>query len=216
MQDFTTQREHMVATQIETRGIAAPGVLDAMRAVPREAFVMEAMRERAYDDSPLPIDAGQTISQPYIVALMAEAAELTADSRVLEIGAGSGYAAAILSRIAAEVWSVERHAELADGARRKLAELGYDNVHVRHGDGTLGWPEHRPFDAILVAAGSPEVPPALLEQLDLDGRLVIPVGADPIVQQLMRIQRVAKEDFRRESLGGVRFVPLVGKEGWRA
>ncbi len=216
MPDFSTQREHMVATQIETRGVAAPRVLDAMRAVPREAFAMEAMREHAYDDSPLPIGAGQTLSQPYIVALMAEAAELTSDSRVLEIGTGSGYAAAVLGRIAAEVWSVERHAELADSARRRLAELGYANIHVRHGDGTLGWPEHMPFDAILVAAGSPEVPSALLEQLDLNGRLVIPVGADPGLQQLMRIRRSPDGDFQRESLGGVRFVPLIGEGGWRS
>jgi protein-L-isoaspartate(D-aspartate) O-methyltransferase len=212
--DFTAQRRRMVEQQLVARGISDRGVLEAMRQVPREAFVGEDQKPYAYDDSPLPIGAGQTISQPYIVALMAEALALDPADRLLEIGAGSGYAAAVLSRVAAEVYTVERHPELAAQAELRCRELGYSNVLVQTGDGSLGWPEHAPYDAIAVAAGSPEVPPSLLDQLAPGGRLVIPLGAEPSVQELIRVLRRPDGSFQRESLGGVRFVPLVGAEGW--
>jgi protein-L-isoaspartate(D-aspartate) O-methyltransferase len=208
------KRREMVARQIAPRGITDRAVLDAMRTVPREAFVPETQAEFAYDDTPLPIEAGQTISQPYIVALMAAALELSPTDRVLEVGAGSGYAAAILSRMAAEVYAIERHAELAELACRRLRELGYDNVEVRHGDGTMGWPEHAPYHGIAVAAGGPSVPETLREQLAVGGRLVIPVGTTPRDQQLIRVTRTSERDYREESLGAVRFVPLIGAQGW--
>jgi len=182
--------------------------------MPREAFVPERLAELAYDDTPLPIGEEQTISQPYVVALMAEALELGPADKVLEIGAGSGYAAAVLSRIAREVWAIERHESLAHQARPRMERLGYSNVHILHGDGTLGWPEQAPFDAIAVAAGGPEVPPALLDQLAVGGRLVIPIGPDPRTQSLVRIRRLADGTFAREDLGAVRFVPLIGAQGW--
>jgi protein-L-isoaspartate(D-aspartate) O-methyltransferase len=207
----------MVERQIVARGVSDPRVLAAMREVPREAFVPASLAELAYEDAPLPIEEAQTISQPFIVASMAEALELSPGDRVLEIGAGSGYAAAVLSRLAASVYTVERHPALAEGARQRLAELGYDNVSVLCGDGTLGWPEHAPYDGIIVAAGGPDVPPSLLAQLAPGGRLVIPIGATPREQELVRVRRYGPgpEDFRRESLGAVRFVPLVGAEGWQ-
>jgi len=203
----------MVARQIEARGVRDPAVLDAMRSVPREAFLPAELAEFAYEDTPLPIAAGQTISQPYIVALMAAAMEPRPGDRVLEIGTGSGYAAAVLSRAVAEVYTVERHEELAHLAETRMRALGYGNVHVLHGDGTLGWAEHAPYDGIVVAAGGPEAPPALLEQLADGGRLVIPIGDTPREQELVVIRRVG-DGFRRESLGGVRFVPLIGVAGW--
>lgn len=206
----------MVTRQLIARGLHDPAVLAAMRSVPRQAFVPAYLAEYAFDDGPLPIAEGQTISQPYVVAWMAEALHLEPTDRVLEIGTGSGYAAAVLSRIAAEVYTVERHAELAGGARKLLERLGYDNVHVLRGDGTRGWPEHAPYDAIAVAAGSHEVPPALLDQLAAGGRLVMPVGSGPEDQELLRITRLAgtgPDQFRREELGGVRFVPLVSAGG---
>src|SRR3979411_1291260 len=172
------ERNRMVDVQIARRGVRDRDVLDAMRRVPREAFVESGFEEFAYEDAPLPIGEGQTISQPYIVALMIEAAELKPGDRVLEVGTGSGYAAAVVSQIAARVYAIERHAELVDAAKRRLEKLGYTNVELRVGDGTRGWPEAAPFDAILVAAGGPEVPAALKEQLALGGRLVIPVGED--------------------------------------
>ena len=186
-----------------------------MRIVPREAFVSEEMQEFAYRNAPLPIGSGQTISQPLIVAQMAEALELAPHERVLEIGAGSGYAAAILSRIAKEVFTIERHRELADTARERLKRLGYANVQVRWGDGTRGWPEEAPFDAIVVAAGGPGIPRALLDQLRVGGRLVIPVGEEQDSQQLIRAIRRGDEQFEYEDLGAVRFVPLIGEAGWR-
>lgn len=211
---FGTLRKEMVERQLAARGVWDPRVLDAMGTVPREAFVPERLAEFAYDDTPLPIAEAQTISQPYVVALMAEALELGPGDRVLEIGAGSGYAAAVLSRLAREVWTIERHETLAREARARMERLGYRNVHVRQGDGTLGWPAHAPYDAVVVAAGGPEVPPALLEQLAEGGRLVMPIGPDPRTQSLVRVRR-RDGRFEREDLGGVRFVPLIGAQGWR-
>jgi protein-L-isoaspartate(D-aspartate) O-methyltransferase len=212
--DLTQPRAEMVDNQIVARGVHSEPVLKAMRAVPREAFLTEHLREFAYDDSALPIDAGQIICQPYIVALMAEAAMLKGGERVLEIGTGSGYSAAVLSRIAGEVYSVERLAPLASKAAATLADLGYRNVHVRHADGTLGWPEHAPYDAILVAASGPSIPKSLQSQLKIGGRLVVPVGADPRAQELMRITRTGENEYKTEDIADVRFVPLLGEEGW--
>lgn len=209
------RRARMVANDVAGRGVTDPAVLEAMGAVPRERFLPPAMDEFAYDDSPLPIEAGQTISQPFIVAAMAEAAELGPEDRVLEIGAGSGYGAAVLSLVAGEVWTIERHAELADLARRRLADLGYANVHVLCGDGTLGWPGAAPFDAIVVTAGAPVLPPALLEQLAEGGRLVIPVGPESRSQHLVRARRRGGA-IHQDDLGAVAFVPLIGEQGWRA
>jgi protein-L-isoaspartate(D-aspartate) O-methyltransferase len=207
-------RRAMVERQIARRGVRDPLVLEALTSVPREAFVPEAMREFAYDDAPLPIDQSQTISQPYIVALMTEALQLKGGERVLEVGTGSGYAAAVLAHIAREVYTVERHGQLATKAASVLIAHGYTNVHVLHGDGTLGWPEHAPFDAIVVAAGGPSVPESLKTQLRVGGRLVIPVGGDRQLQELLRVTRLSEHDYQTEELADVRFVPLVGKEGW--
>lgn len=209
------QRERMVAQQIEGRGISDPAVLAAMRAVPREAFIAEQYREFAYDDGPLPLIEGQTISQPYVVALMIDSLRISAGARVLEIGTGSGYAAAVLSRIAGQVYSVERLEGLVAYARNNLNSLGYDNVHVLHGDGTLGWPEHAPYDGMIVAAGGPKVPQALKEQLVIGGRLVIPVGAEQRAQRLVRVTRDSDERYSLETLSHVRFVPLIGAQGWK-
>jgi len=209
-------REQMVEDQIAARGVRDPGVLAAMRAVPRDAFVVDGLARLAYDDRPLPIGDGQTISQPYIVAAMTEALGLQPRDRVLEIGTGSGYAAAVLATIVAEVYTIERLESLAESARRRLAELGYANVRVRCGDGSLGWPEHAPYDAIVVTAGGPDVPPSLLRQLAVGGRLVMPVGATPRVQELVRVTRTAETAYERETLEKVAFVPLIGAEGWSA
>ena len=209
------QRERMVERQIAARGVADPRVLEAMRRIPREEFVSAAMRERAYDDSPLPIDEGQTISQPYIVALMVAAAAIRPGDRVLEIGAGSGYAAAVLGAIAGRVHAIERHPSLAAQARERLERLGYaGNIEIRAGDGSGGWPDAAPFDAILAAAGGPDVPDVLLRQLAIGGRLVMPVGNDVHAQRLLKITRTGEHAFEREDLGAVRFVPLVGAHGW--
>jgi len=207
-------RDAMVSRQIAARGVRDERVLAAMRTVPREEFMPARLREFAYEDSPQPIPHGQTISQPYIVALMAEALLLKGGETVLEIGAGYGYAAAVLGQIAAEVYTVETIAELAQSAKENLARQGYKNVHVRHGDGTLGWREHAPFDAIVVAAGGPSVPEALKQQLRVGGRLVIPVGANPRAQELVRLTRVSETRFESEDLADVRFVPLIGAQGW--
>lgn len=198
----------MVERDLAARGITDEAVLDAMGTVPRELFVSEGLQRCAYDDRPLPIESHQTISQPFIVALMAEAAELTPASRVLEVGAGSGYGAAVLSRVAAHVWTIERHENLVESARANLAEAGYDNVTVVHGDGTRGLSEHAPFDAIVVTAGAHEVPSALVDQLVDGGRLVIPVDRDVASQELVRVRRVG-DGVVEEALGGVRFVPLI-------
>ena len=212
--DFPRERERMVDRQIAARGVRDPRVLEAMRQVPREAFVPEELAEFA-EDAPLPIGKGQTISQPYIVALTAELAQAAPDDRVLDGGTGSGYAAAVLSRMAAQVFTIERHPELAETARERLARLGYDNVEVRCGDGTLGWPEEAPFDVIVVAAGSPKVPRALRDQLAIGGRLVIPVSVEGFGQRLLRLRRTGEDTFDEEEFGEVAFVPLVGAEGWR-
>ncbi len=205
----------MVQQQLIERGIRDERVLAAMRKVPREQFVPEIERDFAYSDGPLPIGAGQTISQPYIVALMTEALHLKGGERVLEIGTGSGYAAAILAEIAAEVFTVERMKELADRAAEVLAGQGYANTHVRHGDGTLGWAEHAPYDAIVVTAGGPKVPENLTQQLAVGGRLVMPVGTSQSYQRLVQVVRRSPDRFDRTDLGGVRFVALVGEEGWQ-
>ncbi len=210
----TRSRLDMVQRHIVDRGIRDPLVLDAVRAVAREVFVPESLQEFAYDDAPLPIDQGQTISQPYIVALMIEALQLKGGEKVLEIGTGSGYAAAVLSRIAKQVHTVERHGTLASKAAGVLTAAGYRNVQVLHGDGTLGWPEHAPYDGIVVAAGGPAVPESLKLQLRVGGRLIIPIGTDRRRQELVRVTRLSEQEFRTEDLADVRFVPLVGKEGW--
>ena len=214
MTDLSKLREDMVKNQIAARSIRSEAVLGALRKVPREAFLPERLREFAYEDSPLPIASGQTISQPYIVALMTDALDLAGGERVLEIGTGSGYAAAVLAEIAAEVYTVERLGELAEKAASTLTALGYRNVHVVHGDGTLGWAAAAPYDAIIVAAGGPEIPESLKHQLKVGGRLVIPVGRDPRAQELVRVTRTSNDEFKSEDLADVRFVPLVGKEGW--
>jgi protein-L-isoaspartate(D-aspartate) O-methyltransferase len=212
--DFGQLRNEMVEKAIFARGVRSELVLNAMRSVPREAFLPEQLREFAYEDSPLPIEEGQTISQPYIVAFMTEALALHGGEKVLEIGAGSGYAAAVLSKIASDVYTVERIGQLAEKAASTLADLGYQNVHVLHADGTKGWPVHAPYDGIIVAAGGPSIPGSLKEQLKIGGRLVIPVGRDPKIQELVRITRVSENEYAREDLADVRFVPLIGQEGW--
>ncbi|MFO7903836.1 MAG: protein-L-isoaspartate(D-aspartate) O-methyltransferase [Pirellulaceae bacterium] len=210
---FTQKRQHLVDA-IERQGIRDAAVLDAMRSVPREAFLPPKLHEFAYRNAPLPIGNEQTISQPFVVALMTAALELEPGNKVLEIGTGSGYAAAILGEIVQEVYTVERYGELAEKARACLRKAGYTNVHVLHGDGTQGWPEHAPYDAIIVAAGAPAAPPPLLDQLRVGGRLVIPIGRHRNVQELLRIRKRGDQDYKEESLGGVRFVPLVGTSGW--
>ncbi len=213
-EEFARRRAAMVREQIEARGVRDARVLQAMRELPRERFVRPGWEAEAYDDNPLPIAAGQTISQPYIVALMSEALQLRGSERVLEIGTGSGYAAAVLARLAKEVHTVERHAVLAEGAAAVLTALGADNVQVHTADGTLGWPAAAPYDAIVVTAAGPEVPVALLAQLAVGGRLVMPVGEREGAQWLLRLTRVNEHETRREELMGVRFVPLTGAQGW--
>ncbi len=204
----------MVEQQLMRRGITDQRVLDAFRTVPRTAFVPEDLQEFAHEDAPLPIGSGQTISQPYIVAVTLEALQVRETDRVLDIGTGSGYAAALLSQLAKQVFSVERLESLASSARERIEGLGYDNVTILHGDGSLGWPEHAPYDAIAVAAGSPEIPEALFAQLAIGGRLVIPVGSDKSSQTLTRLTRKGPSEFVREQLTAVRFVPLIGAQAW--
>ena len=204
----------MVNQQLVGRGINDPLVIAAMRQVPREAFVDEGYRQYAYDDGPLPILEGQTISQPYVVALMIELLKLSPMDKVLEIGTGSGYAAAVISRIAAEVYTVERVSSLVKYARKNIDSLGYDNVRVKEGDGTLGWPEFATYEAISVAAGGPAVPSALKEQLSIGGRLIIPVGREQRAQRLVQVHKVDEGEYKEKKLSYVRFVPLIGEEGW--
>ncbi len=205
---FTLARVQMVREQIERRGVRDPRVLHAMYTVPRHLFVPEGSRERAYDDGPLPIGDGQTISQPYIVAFMTEAIRPQATDRVLEVGTGSGYQAAVLSTLVAEVFSIEIHPGLMETARRRLAELGYSNVTLRTGDGYRGWPEAAPFDAIIVTAAPPAVPQPLVDQLKPGGRMILPVGSGD--QELVRIVRTPG-GVEREPLLPVRFVPMTGE-----
>ena len=211
---FFRQRETMVERQIKARGIRDPALLDAMREVPRELFVPEKYHAAAYDDAPLPIPAKQTISQPYVVALMIHALNLDRDDRVLEVGSGSGYASAILRRMVCEVHAVERHLVLVEYARERLQKAGYDNVHVHHADGTMGWPDAAPYDGILVSASGPRVPAALETQLAIGGSLVMPIGRARGMQTLIRLTRLSEDDYRERDMGGVRFVPLIGQEGW--
>jgi protein-L-isoaspartate(D-aspartate) O-methyltransferase len=210
---FARQRAEMVERQLRSRGIRSLAVLEAMGTVPRERFLPEGEQHRAYRDQALPLAHGQTVSQPYMVAVMTEALLLQPSERVLEIGTGSGYQTAILSPLAARIFSIERITELAGGAEEVLAELGCENVTIRTGDGTVGWPEEAPFDAILVTAGAPQAPEALKAQLREDGgRLVVPVG-DRYIQELLRVTRDG-DHFEVEELLACRFVPLVGEEGW--
>src|SRR5687768_6941797 len=195
MLDLVRARDRMVDVQIARRGVRDPKVLEAMRRVPREAFVEPGFGEFAYEDGPLPIGEGQTISQPYIVALMIEAAEVKPGDRVLEVGAGSGYAAAVIGQIADQVYAIERHPSLGAAARERLARFGYDNIDLRVGDGTTGWAKAAPFDAILVAAGGPEAPLALKEQLAIGGRLVVPVGEERH-QALLKITRTSANQYQ--------------------
>lgn len=210
MTDPVRERVRMVEDQIAARGIRDPQVLSAMLRVPRHELIPRELREVAYTDRPLPIGSDQTISQPYVVAAMTEAAMVRPNSRVLEVGTGSGYAAAVLAGVARRVYTIERHCELADSARARLQELGFGNVEVRCGDGTLGWPEHAPYRAIVAAAAGPDVPSALLDQLAIGGRLVMPVGTSR-AQELVRVTRTSLGGYTREDLGPVIFVPLVGE-----
>ena len=206
-------REKMVKTQIEARGIQDPRVLEAMRKTPRHLFVGEALQDQAYGDFPLPIGKDQTISQPYIVAEMTQALELTKGDRVLELGTGSGYQTAILAELAFRVYTIERVRELFIRARKLLDKLGYHNVIAKCSDGTLGWPDESPFDAIIVTAGAPEVQEKLVQQLIIGGRMVIPVG-DRFSQTLLKIRR-DEDGVHTNDLGGCRFVKLIGEHGWK-
>ena len=216
MTDFTRAREAMVERQLKRRGITEPAILDAFLAVPREEFVAEQHAHLAYGDHPLPIEAEQTISQPYIVALMIQAAAVGPDDVVLEIGAGSGYAAAVISRIADRVIAIERQHRLVEVASERVRRLGYDNVEIVEGDGTRGCAEKAPFNAILAAASGSHVPEPLLSQLASGGRLVMPLGNPSGIQELVKVTKDEDGLLRQESLGGVRFVPLIGAEGWQA
>jgi len=210
---FSQQRIKMVEQQLAKRGIRDERVLAAIRSVPRHLFVPEAESAQAYEDSPLPIGQGQTISQPYIVAYMLQALHLNGDEKVLEIGTGSGYQAALLGEIANEVHTVERFADLAEQARGILAQLGYQNVHVHHADGSAGLPDYAPYNAIIVAASAPIVPQPLLAQMALGGRLLLPVGEPG--HQVLQLWTRRGDEFDREDLVPVAFVPLVGAHGWK-
>ena len=212
--DFAPEREAMVERQLRRRGISEPRILDAFLAVPRDQFVSPEYAHLAYGDHPLPIEANQTISQPYIVALMIEAAEIKPGDKVLEVGAGSGYAAAVIGRIAARVIAVERQHELVEVARERVRRLGYDNVEIIEGDGTRGCVDEAPFDAILAAASGSHVPEALLAQLSPGGRIVMPIGQPGWPQELVKVTKQEDGVLKQENLGGVRFVPLIGEEGW--
>lgn len=214
MTDFTREREAMVERQLRSRGITEQVILDAFLAVPREAFVSDEYAHLAYGDHPLPIEAKQTISQPYIVALMIQAAGIKSGDTVLEVGAGSGYAAAVISRIAERVIAIERQHELVEVARERMQRLGYDNVEIVEGDGTKGWRDEAPYDAILAAASGSHVPRPLVEQLAPGGRIVIPLGDPGWVQELVKVTKQEDGILKQENLGGVRFVPLIGEEGW--
>ena len=215
MPDYAAEREAMVERQLKRRGITERQIVEAFRAVPREEFVRTDYCHLAYGDHPLPIEAGQTISQPYIVALMIQAAGIKPGDKVLEVGAGSGYAAAVISRIAGKVIGIERQHDLIEAARQRLERLGYANVEIIEGDGTLGCPEQAPFDAILAAASGSHVPRPWVEQLADGGRIVMPVGDPHWVQELIKVTKGPSGELIQENLGGVRFVPLIGEEGWK-
>ena len=216
MDRYAKQRKKMVDSHIRSRGVRDERVLRAMEKIPRHLFIDEGLIDQAYNDNPLPIGEKQTISQPYIVALMTEALELTGRDKVLELGTGSGYEAAILAELADRVFTIERIASLAQKARKLLESLNYYNVVIRVGDGTYGWREESPFDAIAVSAGSPSIPRMLVEQLAIGGRLVIPVGSR-YSQSLIKLTRLSEnpDDVKREDLGGCRFVNLIGEHGWK-
>lgn len=215
MTDFTAEREAMVERQLRRRGIAEERILDAFLAVPREAFVSPQYAHLAYGDHPLPIEAGQTISQPYIVALTIQAAGIAPGDKVLEVGAGSGYAAAVISRIAAKVIGIERQHDLVEIARERLKRIGYDNVEIVEGDGTRGFADEAPFDAILAAASGSHVPQSWIDQLAEGGCIVMPIGSPGLVQELVKVTKGPGGRLIRENLGDVRFVPLIGEEGWK-
>lgn len=214
MTDFAKLRERMIEGQIGARGIRDPAILAAFREVPREEFVSDDNKPWAYGDHPLPIEAGQTISQPYIVALMIQAAAIRPGDKVLEVGAGSGYAAAVISRIAATVVGIERQPALVEAARERMRRLGCDNVEIVEGDGTTGWASEAPYNAILAAASGSHVPATLIAQLAPGGRIVMPLGSPGGAQQLVKAIKRADGILDRENLCAVRFVPLIGEEGW--
>jgi protein-L-isoaspartate(D-aspartate) O-methyltransferase len=216
MDRFKKQRSRMVESQIKVRGITDTRVLKAMESVPRHLFIDEGLIDQAYSDNPLPIGEKQTISQPYIVALMTEALELKGKERVLEIGTGSGYQTAVLAQLADRVFSIERIAALATRARKILDKLNYYNVAIMVGDGSYGWREEAPFDAIITTAAAPGVPRYLIEQLVVGGRLIVPVGSRD-VQTLYKLTRLSEDlnDIKKEELGGCRFVSLIGESGWK-
>ncbi|HKX91138.1 MAG TPA: protein-L-isoaspartate(D-aspartate) O-methyltransferase [Sphingomicrobium sp.] len=216
MTDYAAAREAMVERHLKRRGITERHILDAFLAVPREAFVAPDQAPLAYGDHPLPIEAGQTISQPYIVALTIQAAEIGAGDTVLEVGAGSGYAAAVISRIARRVIAIERQPDLVDVARARLERLGYENVEIVEGDGSKGCLRHAPFDAIVAAASGSHVPEAFIAQLRPAGRIVMPIGDPGWVQELIKVTKQDNGVLKRENLGAVRFVPLIGEDGWDA
>ena len=212
--DYKKIREEMVKNQLVPRGINNKNVLDAMRTVPREKFVLDKYKNRAYGDGALPIDSGQTISQPYIVAAMIQLINPKKEDKILEIGTGSGYAAAVLARIADEVYTVERIAELAKKAEKRFKDLNYSNIMVKTADGTLGWEEYSPFDKIIVSAAAPSVPEKLKKQLTEEGIMIVPVGEKGGIQQLMLIKRESADEFSCRELDYVRFVPLIGENGY--
>ena len=214
MKDYTISRRRMVEEQVVARGVTDPRVIEAMLKVPRHKFVEDALAGKSYQDAPLPIGEKQTISQPYMVAVMSEALMLNGSETVLEVGTGSGYQAAVLALLADRVFSLERIPSLARGARKALDNSGFSKVNIRLADGTLGWKQMAPFDAIVVTAGAPEVPQEYLAQLAVGGRLVIPVG-DRQDQVLMRITRVSDDEYKEEQMLGCRFVPLIGSHGWK-
>lgn len=210
--DFAAEREKMVEAQIARRGITSPRVLEAFRSVPRHQFVPRGRQDHAYEDRPLPIGEDQTISQPYIVAYMTEKLALRNKDKVLEIGTGSGYQAAILAELAGEVYTVERHRSLAESTAEKLKRMGYENIQVFLRDGTLGLPEHSPYDAIIVTASAPEIPQALLDQLAEGGRLIMPIGGRR--GQVLKLSTKKEGEISTEMLSPVAFVPLIGDQGW--
>lgn len=214
MTDFPSEREVMVERQLRRRGIVEQSILDAFLAVPREAFIGREYAHLAYGDHPLPIEAGQTISQPYIVALMIQAAVIKPGDKVLEVGAGSGYAAAVIGRIASQVIAIERQPELVEIARDRMRALGYGNVEIVEGDGTRGWPDAAPYDAILAAASGSHVPATLIQQLAPGRSIVMPVGDAGSVQKLVKAAKATDGSVQQSDLGYVRFVPLIGQEGW--